>query len=299
MSSALPVSGLYFFRLRKIMSRTLPPCTSLVLAGSSGFCGSPQEELSTAPPSLLPLPPLSPLPQAVATRATAAAPAAHLACVAPRMECLLKNTQPLSVNIRANGTRCTVGAPICRTDRPKEGGAIQVTAAPRTHRNGANTVGRRTARSGDSSTSGPRGKTPAPRPSIWGFLLPGLVDVPTHPGARRDETAFDAEAFAAQVSGHRRGDDGAAPPGPLGEIPAGIREAPDTGQSRPGRSTPRAHHARAVPRPTTAGKVLGHWDFRAGPVPYEVLGAVTEAVPAAGSPHTAGPGGCGQRRPCE
>ena len=45
MSLALPVFGSYLFRPRKIMSRTLPPCTSLVLAGSSGFCGSPQEEL--------------------------------------------------------------------------------------------------------------------------------------------------------------------------------------------------------------------------------------------------------------
>ncbi|CAM5232778.1 hypothetical protein STANM309S_06252 [Streptomyces tanashiensis] len=31
---------------RKIMDRTLPPWTSLVLAGSSGFCGSPHEELA-------------------------------------------------------------------------------------------------------------------------------------------------------------------------------------------------------------------------------------------------------------
>ena len=42
-----PVFGSYFFRPRKIMSRTLPPCTSLVLAGSSGFCGSPQEARTT------------------------------------------------------------------------------------------------------------------------------------------------------------------------------------------------------------------------------------------------------------
>ena len=69
------------------MSRTLPPCTSLVFAGSSGFCGSPQDELTI--PSAPPPPPLSPPPQAVAARATATAHAAHLACVAPRMECLL------------------------------------------------------------------------------------------------------------------------------------------------------------------------------------------------------------------
>ena len=44
MSSALPVLGSYRFSPRKTMSRTLPPWTSLVLAGSSGFCGSPQED---------------------------------------------------------------------------------------------------------------------------------------------------------------------------------------------------------------------------------------------------------------
>src|SRR3954469_10096008 len=91
---ASPVFGSYRFRPRKTMSRTLPPCTSLVLAGSSGFCGSPQEALSTALPS--PPPPLllPPPPQAVAARATAAAQAAHLACVAPRIECLLRKAEP-------------------------------------------------------------------------------------------------------------------------------------------------------------------------------------------------------------
>src|SRR5947207_2586054 len=68
------------------MSRTLPPWTSLVLDGSSGFCGSPQEELNTPEPP--PLPPALP-PQADAARTAAAAPAAHLAYLAPRMECLL------------------------------------------------------------------------------------------------------------------------------------------------------------------------------------------------------------------
>lgn len=90
MSSAAPVLALYRLSPRKIMSRTLPPWTSLVLAGSSGFCGSPHEELTTPVPSPPPLS-LSPPPQAVAARATAAAHAAHLACVAPRMECLLKS----------------------------------------------------------------------------------------------------------------------------------------------------------------------------------------------------------------
>lgn len=82
MFCAWAVSGSYRFSPRKIMSRTLPPCTSLVLAGSSGFCGSPQDEVSTAEPS----PPLPPPPQAVASSAAATAHTAHLACVAPRMD---------------------------------------------------------------------------------------------------------------------------------------------------------------------------------------------------------------------
>ncbi len=97
MSVALPVLGSYFFRPRKIMSRTLPPCTSLVLAGSSGFCGSPQEELSTAPPVPPPLEP--PPPQPVAARASAIAHTAPRACVTPRMACLLRDVDPLLANI--------------------------------------------------------------------------------------------------------------------------------------------------------------------------------------------------------
>ncbi|CAG6396067.1 exported hypothetical protein [Actinacidiphila cocklensis] len=84
---------MYCFRPRKIMSSTLPPCTSLVLAGSSGFCGSPQEA-RTMPPPLPPvellLPPLSLLlPQAAAVRATAVTPTANFTRVAPRIACLL------------------------------------------------------------------------------------------------------------------------------------------------------------------------------------------------------------------
>ncbi len=76
--SALPVLGSYCFSPRKIMPSTLPPSTSLVLAGSSGFCGSPQTALRTASP----LPPPSdppPPPQAVRVRAAAAARAGQVA----------------------------------------------------------------------------------------------------------------------------------------------------------------------------------------------------------------------------
>src|SRR5690242_13870190 len=85
--SAAAVFGLYFFRPRKIMSSTLPPCTSLVSAGSSGFCGSPQEARTM--PLELPPPPLLPPPQAPAASATTTAPAAHFTRVAPRIVCLL------------------------------------------------------------------------------------------------------------------------------------------------------------------------------------------------------------------
>src|SRR5690606_35479631 len=122
------------------MSSTLPPCTSLVLAGSSGFCGSPQEALSTAPASLLPPPSPSPPPQAVAARATTTAQATHLACVAPSRECLLVTTQssadPLPANIGAKGARRTHAAPLRGRLQPY----VRMRAAsghPRTRRNPA------------------------------------------------------------------------------------------------------------------------------------------------------------------
>src|SRR5689334_9926650 len=82
---ALPVFGSYSLRFMKIMSRTLPPCTSLVFAGSSGFWGSPHHARTT--PSFDPPALVSELlePQAVAASATTAAPTTHLALLAPRM----------------------------------------------------------------------------------------------------------------------------------------------------------------------------------------------------------------------
>lgn len=57
---------------------------------------------------------------------------------------------------------------------------------------------------------------------------PGLVDVRTRPGApSEDEPAFDAEAFAARITEHRdAGTTALRFPGLLGEMPAGVREAP-------------------------------------------------------------------------
>ncbi|MCL6667058.1 hypothetical protein [Streptomyces panaciradicis] len=50
-----------------------------------------------------------------------------------------------------------------------------------------------------------RPSRPADTVADGGFLLPGLVDVHTHPGTRSaDETAFDPEAFAAHGTDPRR-----------------------------------------------------------------------------------------------
>lgn len=135
-----------------------------------------------------------------------------------------------------------------------------------------------------------------------GFLLPGLVDVHTHPGAAsQDEPAHDAEVFAAQVAAHRdAGTTALRFPGLLGEIPAALREAPDMPRmvsagrwlAWAGLSRSAPFHAvthdlvtAAVAEATAHDgwcKLMGDWDFEADPVPYDVLRAVTDAVHAAG-----------------
>ncbi|MCX4883375.1 amidohydrolase family protein [Streptomyces sp. NBC_00847] len=143
---------------------------------------------------------------------------------------------------------------------------------------------------------------PADTVADGGFLLPGLVDVHTHPGSpSEEEPTFDAEAFASQVAAHRdAGTTALRFPGLLGEIPAGLREAPDMPRMvSAGRWLAWAGLSRSAPFHTVtdglvaaavaeAGsrdgwcKLVGDWDFEAAPVPYEVLRAVTDAVHAAG-----------------
>ncbi|MFH0519708.1 amidohydrolase family protein [Streptomyces sp. M41] len=147
-----------------------------------------------------------------------------------------------------------------------------------------------------------RPTAPARTVADGGFLLPGLVDVHTHPGSRSEEDArWDPEAFAEQIAAHR--DTGTAAlrfPGLLGEIPLGLREAPDAPRmitagrwlAWAGLSKNAGFHtvtddlvAAAVAEAKAHDgwcKLMGDWDFEADPVPYELLRAVTDAVHAAG-----------------
>ncbi|MFF4502051.1 amidohydrolase family protein [Streptomyces sp. NPDC001401] len=147
-----------------------------------------------------------------------------------------------------------------------------------------------------------RPSEPAVTLADGGFLLPGLVDVHTHPGSpSEDEPAFDAEAFATQIAQHRdAGTTALRFPGLLGEIPTGMREAPDSPRMvSAGRWLAWAGLSKSTPFHTVTDdlvaaavaeakahdgwcKLVGDWDFEADPVPYEVLRAVTDAVHAAG-----------------
>ncbi|MET8133653.1 MULTISPECIES: amidohydrolase family protein [unclassified Streptomyces] len=147
-----------------------------------------------------------------------------------------------------------------------------------------------------------RPSVPAETVADGGFLLPGLVDVHTHPGtAAGDGTGFDPEVFAEQIAEHR--DAGVTAlrfPGLLGEIPDELREA--AGSPRmitagrwlawAGLSRNAGFHtvtddlvAAAVAEAKAHDgwcKLMGDWDFEAPPVPYELLRDVVEGVHAAG-----------------
>ncbi|MGQ4375760.1 amidohydrolase family protein [Streptomyces sp. SAS_267] len=147
-----------------------------------------------------------------------------------------------------------------------------------------------------------RPSVPADTVADGGFLLPGLVDVHTHPGgADDDETAFDPGVFAEQIAAHR--DAGVTAlrfPGLLGEIPEELREAPGSPRmitagrwlAWAGLSRSAAFHtvtddlvAVAVAEAKAHDgwcKLMGDWDYEAPPVPYELLRAVVDGVHAAG-----------------
>jgi imidazolonepropionase-like amidohydrolase len=146
-----------------------------------------------------------------------------------------------------------------------------------------------------------RPSVPADTVADGGFLLPGLVDVHTHPGAAGDDTDFDPEVFAEQIAAHR--DAGVTAlrfPGLLGEIPDELREAPGSPRMiTAGRWLAWAGLSRSAGFHTVTDdlvavavaeakahdgwcKLLGDWDFEAPPVPYELLRAVVDGVHAAG-----------------
>ncbi len=146
---------------------------------------------------------------------------------------------------------------------------------------------------------------PADTVADGGFLLPGLVDVHTHPGsgagADAGDPRFDPETFGEQIAAHR--DAGATLlrlPGLLGPVPPALRTAPDAPRmitagrwlAWAGLSKNAAFHTvaddlvAAAVREAKANdgwcKLMGDWDYEAPPVPYELLRDVTEAVHAAG-----------------
>ncbi|GHG95923.1 amidohydrolase family protein [Streptomyces lanatus] len=135
-----------------------------------------------------------------------------------------------------------------------------------------------------------------------GFLLPGLVDVHTHPGAApQDQERWDPDAFAEQITAHRdAGTTALRFPGLLGEIPDALRDAPDMPRmitagrwlAWAGLSKNADFHTITDDLVTAAVaeakahdgwcKLMGDWDYEADPVPYDILRAVTDAVHAEG-----------------
>ncbi|MEW2394660.1 amidohydrolase family protein [Streptomyces sp. NPDC046862] len=142
---------------------------------------------------------------------------------------------------------------------------------------------------------------PADTVADGGFLLPGLVDVHTHPGAAEGETVFDPAVFAEQIAAHRdAGTTALRFPGLLGDVPAEVRDAPDAPRmitagrwlAWAGLSKNAGFHTVTADLVTAAVaeakandgwcKLMADWDFEAPPVPHELLRTVVEAVHAAG-----------------
>ncbi|MEU9208276.1 amidohydrolase family protein [Streptomyces sp. NPDC048415] len=136
-----------------------------------------------------------------------------------------------------------------------------------------------------------------------GFLLPGLVDAHTHPGAddKSGRPEFVPELFAEQIAAHREsGTTALRFPGLAGEVPSALRDAPDSPRmitagrwlAWAGLSKSAVFHtvtddlvAAAVTEAKAHDgwcKLMGDWDFEAAPVPYELLRAVVDGVHATG-----------------
>jgi imidazolonepropionase-like amidohydrolase len=135
-----------------------------------------------------------------------------------------------------------------------------------------------------------------------GWLLPGLVDVHTHPGTEQIGTLLDDKVLRGHLVDHR--DAGVLlmrTPGSAGRIPSWVDEDPELPRVRsagpwlatPGRFFP--GHGRdvsedelvaaAVEEATASSgwcKVIGDWNHDEPAVPLEILTAVVEAVHAVG-----------------
>ncbi len=155
-----------------------------------------------------------------------------------------------------------------------------------------------------------------------GWLLPGLVDVHTHPGAVQPGDPFDEAVLGVDLAGHAAaGVLLIRAPGSAARIPAWAHDADGLPRVRsagpwlatPGRFFPGwGRHlteaelvAAAVQEATAAGaaagqpagwcKIIGDWGWDQPPVPLGVLRAAAEAVHAAGgkmSVHAQTAAGC-------
>jgi imidazolonepropionase-like amidohydrolase len=135
-----------------------------------------------------------------------------------------------------------------------------------------------------------------------GFLLPGLVDVHTHPGTRERDEPFSDAVLREQLIEHR--DAGVLlvrTPGSAGRIPAWVDDDEDLPRVRsagrwlatPGRFFPgfgrdvsEADLVRAAVEEAAASsgwcKVIGDWKPDSPAVPLELLTAVVQAVHESG-----------------
>jgi imidazolonepropionase-like amidohydrolase len=135
-----------------------------------------------------------------------------------------------------------------------------------------------------------------------GWLLPGLVDVHTHPGVEKPDEKFDEELLRRHLIDHR--DAGVLTvrtPGTAGHIPAWVAEDPDLPHVRsagrwlatPGRFLPgygrdiaESELVAACVEEASASsgwcKVIGDWRHDEAPVPLDLLTSAVAAVHATG-----------------
>lgn len=135
-----------------------------------------------------------------------------------------------------------------------------------------------------------------------GWLLPGLVDVHTHPGTEDPGTPFDDKTLRRHLTDHRdAGVLAVRTPGSAARIPGWVEEDPELPRVRsagrwlatPGRFLPgfgrdvsEADLVRAAVEEARASsgwcKVIADWRYDEPPLSVEVLRAVVRAVHAAG-----------------
>jgi imidazolonepropionase-like amidohydrolase len=147
-----------------------------------------------------------------------------------------------------------------------------------------------------------------------GWLLPGLVDAHTHPGAEKPGDPLDEELLREDLRAHvAAGVTMIRSPGLAGDPPGWFGADPDLPRAvhagrwiaQPGqffdgwgrRAGPAELPAVAAAQAARTGwaKLIGDWGPGDDPIPADVLTAVTEAVHAAGgrvAVHAQHPGGC-------